>query len=120
MPAVTYLSDHVVKQGRTVPNDKDCDELLQELRQATSEDWIIEVIKRPLWKRRWHRLGYRQDGERTYYTLYADCHGEWQIINVVTPQGGSVFCGASREDVMNFILGYLAGLYQAGKTTKAV
>ena len=121
MPGFTYLSDSEVRAWRTVPGDKDCNDLLQEFRQATGEDWVIGVREYDTYKRKWHRLGRKVTGKAKFYTLYADCHGEWQVINLVTPEGGSVFHGSkqSREDVMNFMLGYLAGIYHTGPVNQS-
>ena len=115
MPAVTYLSDHEVREWSIVKDDKDCNELLQELRSLTGENWIIGTQER--WPRkRWFR---KQAAPVRFYTLYADCHGEWQVINLVTPNGGSIFHGSSqsREDVMNFMLGIVCGWHDARKTS---
>lgn len=115
MPVFTYLSDHEVAAGRSVPDDEECNELLQELRAATGEDWIIIVT--PIRKERnvWKRLFGMKLETFQSYRLFADCHGEWQVINVITPEGGSVFYiwEHSREAVMNYMLGYLGGLQYA-------
>lgn len=106
MPAVTYLSDSEVERFLHVENDKDCDELLQEMNAKTGRRWLIQV-------RRWFvpRGWFRHAEERVHYTLYLDCHGEYQVMSLVTPTGSSIFHGSrqSREDVMNYMLGYLGG-----------
>lgn len=113
MPAVTYLRDDEVASGRSIPDDKEADELLQQLRNLTGEDWIVMIL--PIWIRdRW----WKRPRQTKRYTLYADCHGEWQIMNLVTPDGGSLFHGGaerSREDVMNFMLGMIAGIHDERK-----
>lgn len=121
MPAVTYLSDSEVKAGRAVKDDKDCNDLLQEFRQATGEDWIIEVRTYQKARTAWQAIRRKLYTEMKVYTLYADCHGEWQVMNLVTPKGGSIFylSDQSREDAMNYMLGYLGGLHHAGRATKA-
>jgi hypothetical protein len=122
MPAVTYLSDWEVRNWQAVANDKDCDELLQELRKATGENWLISVNERPAFKRAWHRLWNVQTRTIKFYTLYADCHGEWQIISLVTPYGSSIFHSwgeRDRECIMNYMLGYLGGLTAARRDKKA-
>jgi hypothetical protein len=110
MPVVTYLPDYVVKRCRRVINDSECDDTLQVLRAVTGEDWIIEVVERRVKCRAWHGLSHIYERVK-FYILYADCHGEWQIINLCTPKGGSVFHNSrqSREDVINFMLGYIGG-----------
>lgn len=113
MPAVTYLSDREVREWSSVKGDAECDDLLQELRKTTGENWIIGTHER-LPRKRWFR---KQGPPLRFYTLYADCHGEWQVINLVTPDGGSIFHGSkqSREDVMNFMLGIICGWHDAKK-----
>lgn len=114
MPSVTYLSPEQVRRYSSVPDDKECDELLQEMRHTTNEEWLIEVrtvSQRPSPMDRFLR---RVRPSIRVYTLYVDCHGEWQIINCVMPGGrGSVFTGgpATREAVMNYMLGHIAGVF---------
>ena len=112
MPAFTYLSDSEVREWRSVSDDKECNDLLQEFRKATGEDWLIGVRQWPVRRTFWKWLRRTPITLHKHHTLYADCHGEWQVINLVTPNGGSVFYGSaqSREDIMNFMLGYLAGI----------
>lgn len=121
MAGFVYLSDSEVSEWRTVPGDKDCNDLLQEFRQKTGENWLIGVREYSIRQGWWERL--RRVSAQTHksYTLYADCHGEWQVINLVTPRGGSVFNGSaqSREDVMNFMLGCITGLHYSGRFTRA-
>jgi len=105
MAGLTFLSDDVVRKARTIDGDRDANELLQELRAITGEDWIVRVRTYAEPKRVFHRTkSYR------HYALYADCHGEWQHVNLVTSDGGSVFNANdhSREHVMNFMLGYIS------------
>lgn len=107
MAALTYLSDDIVRAGRTVKDDPECDEILQELRMVTGEDWLVRVIERPMM-----RFGpFGTKPKKTYY-LYADCHGEWQVINMPGPDGGSVFAPhpESRTAVMNFMQGIICGV----------
>lgn len=117
MPAVTYLSDQEVKNWQRVQDDKDCDDLLQELRQKTGENWVLEVRDIPLFRTGWERLWRMPNRTIKHYQLYADCHGEWQVINLVTPTGGSNFnlWEHSREATMNYIIGYLGGIYHANR-----
>lgn len=108
MPALTFLSDNVVRAGRSVKDDKECDEILQDLRRMTGEDWIVRVRRIP--HRSWARSFV--DPDRYEYILYADCHGEWQHINMAGPEGGTVFHTHpdSRNAVMNFMLGMICGI----------
>lgn len=106
MPAVTYLSDWEAREWVRVPGDKDCDELLQEMNAKTGRRWLIQV-RRFFISRGW----FRHAEEIKSYTLYLDCHGEYQVMNLVGPNGGSIFHfnRNSREAVMNYMLGYLGG-----------
>ncbi len=115
MPAFTWLSNDEVARGRRVPDDKECDDLLQELRAATGEDWVILTYPQERPRSVADMVLGRGGDPYTIYSLYADCHGEWQDINCVTAKGGSIFDkGAeSREAIMNYMLGYLAGLQDA-------
>lgn len=108
MAALTFLSDDVVRAGRSVKDDKECDQILQDLRNLTGEDWIVRVRELPT-TRRWLQPAPHPVRD---YTLYADCHGEWQIINMVGPNGGTVFSQHpdSRNAVMNFMLGMTCGI----------
>lgn len=118
MPAVTYLHDWEVAEGRQVLEDPECNELLQEFRNVTCRDWIIRVHviteKRFMRKDRQHRL----------YTLYNDCHGEWQVMNMVTPPGATTeyyeCWHQSRQAVMNYMLGFMAGIDDERKYQKAI
>lgn len=107
MPAVTYLSDSEARSFLTVEGDKDCDELLQEMNKRTDRLWLIQV-------QRWFesRGLFRHAVERKRYTLYLDCHGEYQVMSLVAPDGSSIFHHNpnSREAVMNYMLGYLGGI----------
>lgn len=107
MPGFTYLSDWEAREWLHVEGDKDCDELLQEMNAKSGRTWLIQV-KRWFAPRGW----FRHAEEIKYYTLYLDCHGEYQVMNLVGPNGGSVFHfnRHSREAVMNYMLGYLGGL----------
>ena len=107
MPACTYLTDEEVKRYSSV-SDKELDELLQELR-AVDDSWAIQettAIKKGFWK----------NTEVKHYTLYYKVqHPEWQVINLATPNGGSVFHYElnSREFIMNYIMGVLNGMQMA-------
>lgn len=112
MPAFTYLSNAQVDRYSIVLGDEECNDILQQLRRATGENWLVrvDVIDRP---RRW----FRKAPPIRCYTLYADCHGEWQVINLVVADGGSIFVASehSRDAVMNYMLGYIAGVRAAHK-----
>jgi hypothetical protein len=107
MAAVTFLSDSEARSYETVEGDKDCNELLQELNHASGRRWLIE--RRTFYR---SRGLFRHAEEIKTYTLYLDCHGEYQVMNLVTPNGGSVFSYGNREAVMNYMLGHLAGLQE--------
>lgn len=116
MPALTFLSDDVVRAGRSVKDDKECDQILQDLRRLTGEDWIVRVRELPT-TRRWLRPA----PPVRDYTLYADCHGEWQIINMAGPDGGTVFSlhPDSRNACMNFMLGMICGIQNERRAKEA-
>lgn len=114
MPATTYLDDASVRRGRSVPEDPECDDLLQELRRVSGEDWLVLVRTHPGKKTRMDRLLRQEAQPEVHYSLYADCHGEWQDINFVRPENSeSRGPAGSREGVMNYMLGYTAGLHRA-------
>jgi len=112
MPVVTYLSDAEVRRGLSHEADPDLDSLLKELNAKSGRRWV--VLTYPVYQRGWFGktklLGHRHD-------LYLDCHGEWQIINLATGIGrgpsstlfNSCWRG-TRENVLNYMLGYLGGL----------
>lgn len=112
MPAFTYLSGSYVREYRSVVGDKECNDLLQELRKATGDDWLVGVTRYPRRPTLMERLRGIQAQPEIHYTLYADCNGEWQIINCILPEGGSIFHTgkATREAVMNYMLGFVAGI----------
>lgn len=102
MPVATYLNDLEVRRWASVPDDPDFDDILQKLRAMSGENWLCSVHTL--------RVGRWRKKVRKMYTLYSDAHGEWQIINLLTPAGGSVFAGCTREDVMNFMMGMINGM----------
>ena len=113
MPACVYLSDAEERKWSSVAEDKDCDELLQQLRRLTGNKWLVERQEIPVRHTSlWKHLFCKSPPPHVEWTLYADLHGEHQVINLVTPEGGSVFYKStqSRENVMNFMLGYIAGI----------
>lgn len=117
MPAVTYLNQNDAIKWRTVPDDKDCDELLQQVRATTGEDWIIEVFthhSKP-------KL-FRKSQPYKFYTLYFGLPGgvEYQIVNLVSPKGGTIFYPTeiSRELIMNFLMGLRNGYEECATKTE--
>lgn len=108
MPAIVYLPDYVIRNGHIVPDDKECTDLLKEVNNKSNRNWIIEKcpirVKEKIFSK--VKVIYR-------YNLYLDCNGEWQIINLMTANGGSIFHGGakgSRENVMNYLMGLANGL----------
>lgn len=120
MGAFTYLSDSEVSRMTTVNDDKELNELLQEVRQAFGPVWFVEVrvsmaqAKKHFWSR--HR---DLKPPVKYYTVYFYNGGgiEYQIINLATENGhGSVFTAGTRSGVMNYFFGMLSGHhYASGK-----
>lgn len=109
MGGYTYCYDHEVKNWENVPDDKDLNELLQDVRNTISKDWYLQVRTHQPRKRWWER---QARPSFKSYTLYWYTGGgiEYQVINLVTPGGGSVFHGGcTREHVMNFLMGMLNG-----------
>lgn len=107
MPAVTYLSDEEVKRGATVEGDKDVNEWLGLLNELSGRRWVILTRDLPLKKRHWF-------AKRRFvrnYTLYLDCHGEWQIMNLMIGGGATNFHygSDSRNAVINYMMGYVGG-----------
>ncbi|OLF81272.1 hypothetical protein AWH62_00940 [Maricaulis sp. W15] len=107
MPAIVYLSEDKVVAGRRIDGDEDANGLLQQLRNKTGRDWIVlvhvQVGRRPL---------FGSYPTTRHYDLCLPCGGEWQVLNLCTKSGGSLYDddGNSREHVMNYMLGLLAGL----------
>lgn len=108
MPAVTYMSKQDAEAGRTVQNDKDCDELLQQVRKITGDEWIIRVHDVRL-AGSW----FRKPRTLKYYALYYGLSNgvEWQCVNLASPEGGTLFhpTTISRELVLNFLMGLRNG-----------
>jgi hypothetical protein len=97
MPLVTYLTPDQIELRR-VSDDPDVNELLQELRNLTNEEWLIShsfVTK----KGGWFRFGYTTD----HFTLLVGINSyEFQVINLC----GDPF--TTKQDVINFMQGYIA------------
>lgn len=115
MVCVTYLSDNEVRRFRTVEDDKDCNDILQGLRKLTGEEWLIRVMplsyKTGVWP-------FRKEVSWKLYTLYyGTLHGEYQVINLVNENGSTIFDPTPRNSrchVMNYMLGYIAGVQSSG------
>ncbi len=112
MPLTTYLSPHQELAYSVVTDDTELNDLLQELRRDSGENWLIGVgtaWKKPTLKN--ILLGQKPASFRIY-TLYADLHGEYQMINLVPSDHGSFsYPGCfTRDQVANYIIGYLAGM----------
>ncbi|WP_339745579.1 hypothetical protein [uncultured Maricaulis sp.] len=107
MPAIVYLSDADVVAGRVIDGDEDVDDILQTLREKTGRDYIVRIHTHQRWK---PVLGPRV--VTRHFELCLACGGEWQVVNLCTREGGSIFHddGHSREHVMNYMLGLIAGL----------
>lgn len=108
MPGFTYCHDHEVKRWETVPDDEELNSLLQDVRNTISTDWYLQVQTMTPRK----RLLRKQPASYKVYTLYwyTGAGIEYQVINFITPGGGSVFHGGlTREHVMNYLMGMLNG-----------
>ena len=108
MGAYTYLSDHEAEAGRAT-GDKELDDLLQQVNDLSDDGWRIRV-RTYRQRKRWFRA---PAPEAKHYTLYwyTGAGIEYQVINLVTPEGGSVFHDSrqSREDIANFLMGFING-----------
>lgn len=108
MGAFTYCYDHEVKNWETVPDDKDLNKLLQDVRNTISKDWYLQVQTHQPRKRLFHK---QKPAFKTYTLYFYTGAGiEYQVINLVTEnEAGSVFTSANRSQVMNFLMGMLNG-----------
>lgn len=108
MPGVIFLSDTEARAYSSVPDDPDCDELLQEMRRVTGRGWLVRVDR---WS---ERYGFFRNKYRNLesYSLLLDCHGEYQLMNLVPPRERVPYVRDpnSRGAVMNYMLGYLAAV----------
>ncbi len=123
MPVTTYVSQSEAAAARSVPGDKECDDLLGEIRRLTGEDWIVRTYPRGKPWTIWHYFMLSPEVEIwRAYEILVDVGGEWQIINLVTENNsGSVFfeSKSSREHVMNFMLGYISGMTMQKRRAEA-
>jgi len=118
MPLLTFLSEEQVRRFSWVDDDEECNGLLQDLRVATGENWLVRVETWRHYPRSSWFFGLFAAAEpiiRREYRLYHDAHGEWQIMNLFNGAGGTAHHddGKSREHVMNFMLGYLSATESA-------
>ena len=113
MGGYTYCYDHEVRNWESVPDDKELNELLQEVRNTISKNWYLQVRTHKPRKRWWER---KARPEFKTYTLYWYTGGgiEYQVINLATENGtGSVFSHANRSCVANFLMGLINGWQDA-------
>lgn len=99
MPITTYL-DEVMVRSWEIELDADVHGVLREVRHATHERWAIQPsTKMGLWR------------STTSYRLYAWIQGEeWQLINFYQEgTGTSINTAVSKDSVMAYLSGYLAG-----------
>ena len=114
MPGYTYLSDSEADSGRTVPDDSELNSLLQEALEF-NDGWrvLVRALHMP------KRMFLKPSPPTRHYTLYwyTGVGIEYQVINFSTPEGGSVFHGSaqSREDIANFLMGYINGHQDAAR-----
>lgn len=79
MPGFYYLNDYQVQEYSN-PDDPECCTLLHELNEASGRIWLVKI------ERFTQRKGlFRVEVE--HYTLFLDCHGEYQVINLVPQRG---------------------------------
>lgn len=106
MPICTYLSS-ADRKACLRSGDKDIDELLDEVRQKTGEEWLIEKVETT--KRRW----FRKPETVVRYTLYVDVfdHIEYQVINFCRDWDWSINTVVPKSCIVNYLHGYLGGIY---------
>ena len=118
MPLVTYMTDDNIAALRTVPDDKELNDLLKEARMISGDDWLIEVRHREEWSI-WDSLLRREPKKgQKVYTLYCSFGYEVQVMNLFG--SGSVFSTIkplplkgenTRDCVGNFLLGVISAHY---------
>lgn len=104
MALIGYFTEQEAAQYRK-SEDVELHENLQLLRNITKEDWII----RPFYitKRRW----FRRVPTKPYYQIAVQIVGvDYQIMGLHNDDPNMDWYGwGTKEAVINFILGYLAG-----------
>lgn len=103
MPLVTYMTEaEYEKLDDTVKDDHEVWELLRAVRTTTHKHFAIGVSRETIEKSAKKLLHFHSDTVETYtlYILVSPEYGEVQILNL--------FGGDTRENVANFLLGYLS------------
>lgn len=111
MPCVTYISEYEEwKMKEAIKEHKLVAELLAEVNALTTQEWLCEPHKAVVQVRL-----FRAPIEEWRFTLYIDCHGEWQVFNFKDGFSGT------ENTVLAFLMGYRNGLAEAaGKTAKEI
>ena len=110
MVCVMWCDPEKYAHCRHVPDDNEVDEYLQQLRQATGEDWMINVTEHRH-RSRWGVSPKTWKG----YELWIGLGAEIQVLNLASKDQWRppVTDTGSREHVINYMLGYLAGTQAA-------
>lgn len=109
MPAITFLSVQEMKRyGRVT--DPELNIMLQEVREIDS-GYLIQETSRVKKSTRWFTWKSEEDPiEKVYHLYYSIDDVEVQILNLYMDNApGSVFAYATKEMVMNYLMGILNG-----------
>lgn len=108
MPCVTYIEECRIKYYEDTLQDKEIQELLDEINKPEKR-YVIE--KRIITERKWFKTK-----EYSKYSLYYDTKFgiEWQVINFATDlseEESNAFSGHSvtRATILNFLMAFLNG-----------
>lgn len=87
--------------------DKELLKILERLKEETGRHWELEESVR-VTKKFLHK-----PVNLKVYSLYLDCHGEWQVINFCPAKEGgySINTTVDRAAIGNYITGYLGGIW---------
>lgn len=119
MPGYTYLHDGEAERMRSVSSDRELNMLLQEVRNETGEEWVVSERRVPEKRGLFGRLIRPAFWAYTLY-WYTGAGIEYQVINLCTTNGGSVFGGDqhSRVHIKNYLMGILNG-YEYARRKRA-
>lgn len=105
MPVCTYLDETDIQRCNDNLDDKDIQELLNEINKIPGQRWCVRKTVHEM-----NRGWFRRPKEIHLYTIFSHVHGpEWQIIQLAS-QYEMAFGPTNRNDVLNFLLGFVNGL----------
>lgn len=111
MPCVTFIGEYEQWRMKSeISEHRHIKELLDDVNRLQPQEWLCgrqkTVVAMPL---------FRKAKEEWRFSLYIDCHGEWQVFNFA--EGMSV----PENTILAFLLGYRNGLSEAkGITAKEI